>query len=104
MTRRVSDYILREVINRELEDDPGTCPLCAGRIDYTIVEMYDQECVDCKTKFSLTEQDDDGVPLPAVDLQTTPLRRLARQIEQRANEQAIVDELDDLHNTEDDNE
>lgn len=93
MTEDMSDFAVREVLNGKLEKNPDQCPICTGSIGTTISTMYDRACSDCGTKFRLDREGEDGLPIPSVAFETTPHRRIKKQLRQRAAERAVFEEL-----------
>lgn len=71
----VSDADVRVLLNRALDADPRTCPLCYTELAAVGHEIYDLGCPACRTKF-IRPTDGAG---PEVAMRTTPVRRMKRR-------------------------
>jgi len=89
----VPNSLVAKYLDAQLEKNPETCPICTGKIDTTVSLQHDRECLDCGTKFMIDHNDDHGRPIPSVEMRTTPIERIKRNLEQYANECAVIEEL-----------
>lgn len=89
----ISEHDVGRVLDKQLEEDPESCPICGDAITTAINPQHDRKCVGCNTKFSVDRRGEDGQPIPSVEIRTTPVNRIQRQLEQKATERAVFNEL-----------
>lgn len=94
MSGLVPDGAVKKVLDEKLEKDPDSCPICNGTIDIGPSLQYDRRCWDCKTRFKVDRNGEDGRPIPSIIMETTPVQRLKQEIRQKVTEKAVYEQLD----------